>query len=213
MRYVYSEGVSGAKKSKKWLAIPLLGIVVGGYVIFNALSPAIPDPFQAVDAVARKLTRQQPVLDQNRLYIPLINVDVAIVEGETADSLEKGAWHRKPANGDPIDGGNFVLSAHLFNLGFTPDQTKQRSPFYRIDRLNEGDQLYVDYDGTRYAYSVTRRYDVDRTAVEIEKRSDDSKLTLYSCDLRGERIGREIIEAKPIGTVAWDNGKPKLKSL
>ncbi len=197
MRYVYSQGVSGAKKSKKWLVLPILGIVVGSYVIFNSLSPAIPNPFQPVDAVAVQLKQKQPVLNENRLYIPQINVDVSIVEGNTAASLDEGAWHRKPANGDPAGGGNFVLSAHRFNLGFTPDQTVQKSPFYRINKLTEGDQLYVDYEGTRYAYSVTKRYNVDRTAIEIEKRTEDDRLTLYSCDLRGEKNGREVIEAKP----------------
>ena len=215
MKYNYRSGVEETKKySKIWMILPIFGILVGIYVLLNALSPAISTPFDAPsDMVAKKLTQQQPQLDQNRLYIPQLNVDVAIVTGSTDAALELGAWHRMPENGDPKDGGNFVLSAHRFNLGMLPTQTRAKSPFYHIDKLKEGDELYVDYEGIRYAYSVTRSYKVSRTATEIEQRSDENKMTLYSCDLRGEKAGREVVEAKPIGTVAWDENGPKLKSL
>lgn len=138
---------------------------------------------------------------------------MAAVTGPTAATLELGAWHRNPENGNPKNGGNFVLSAHRFNLGMLPSQTRAKSPFYHIDLLKPGDQMYVDFEGIRYAYSVTKSYKVDRTAVEIEQRSSDSKMTLYSCDLRGEKAGREVVEAKPIGTIAWGNSGPKLKPL
>ncbi|MBC7746492.1 class E sortase [Pedobacter sp.] len=215
MKYNYRNGVGGLKKhSKIWIVFPILGILAGLYVLLNALSPAISTPFDTPsDTVAKKLTQQQPQLDQNRLYIPQINVDVAVVTGPTDASLELGAWHRKPENGDPKNGGNFVLSAHRFNLGILPSQTRAKSPFYHIDKLKEGDELYVDFEGVRYAYSVTRSYKVARTAIEIEQRTDENKMTLYSCDLRGEKAGREVVEAKPIGTVAWDENGPKLKSL
>lgn len=215
MKYVYHEGIQKDKKrSKIWWGVPVFGIVAGSYLLINTFAPTISTPFDApADATAKKLTAQKPVYTENRLYIPQINVDIAIVKGDTEAVLELGAWNRMPENGNPIEGGNYVLSAHRFNLGWTPTQTKIKSPFYRIDKLVEGDQIYVDYEGVRYAYSITKRYSVDRTATEIEQRSDESKLTLYSCDLRGEKAGREVIEATPIGTIAWSDGAPKLKSL
>lgn len=215
MKYNYQTGIEGNKKrSKAWVALPVLGLFAGGYLLLNSFAPAITMPFDGqTDVVAKRLTNQQPILDENRLYIPQINVDVEVVMGDSDAALELGAWHRKPENGNPVMGGNFVLSAHRFNLGMTPTQTRAKSPFYHIDKLKEGDQLYVDYEGTRYAYSVTKTYSVERTASEIEQRSEENKLTIYSCDLRGEKAGREVVEAKPIGTVAWTDGKPKLKSL
>lgn len=213
MTYNHRRGVETKKKgSKAWLLLPVFGLLGGLYVLANALSPGIATPFDApTDATAKKLTHAKPALGENRVYIPQINVDIAVVTGDTEAALERGAWHRKPENGDPKNGGNFVLSAHRFNLGFTPTQTRAKSPFYHIDKLSEGDQIYVDYEGTRYAYSVTKRYKVERTALEIEQRSEDAKLTLYSCDLRGEKAGREVVEAEPVGTVAWLDGAPKLK--
>lgn len=214
MMYNHRRGVEIKKKgSKAWVLLPIFGLFGGAYILLSALSPGISTPLDPPqDATAKKLTHSKPALNENRLYIPQINVDIAVVTGETDAALEQGAWHRKPENGNPKNGGNFVLSAHRFNFGFTPTQTRAKSPFYHIDKLSIGDQIYVDYEGTRYAYSVTKRYKVDRTATEIEQKSQDDKLTLYSCDLRGEKAGREVVEAKPVGTIAWTQGQPKLKA-
>jgi sortase A len=117
-----------------------------------------------------------------------------------------------PQNGDPVSGGNFVLAAHRFNLGLTPQQTRLKSPFYYIDKLGQGDDVYVDYQGVRYAYKVSKRYKVNADQVSIEARTADARLTMYSCDLGGPQKGREVVEALPVGTIAWLNGSPKLKA-
>lgn len=211
MTYHYREGATTKRKSKKWLVLLPGVLLVGGvYMLINALSPAAPVlDTRPRDATAQKLVKKEPGFEGNRLYIPQINVDVAIVEGGE-DALEKGAWWRNPANGNPAGGGNFVLSAHRFLLGMTPGETRAKSPFYHIDKLKVGDELFVDYKDKRYVYKVTKTYKVDRTATEIEAPSEDAKLTLYSCDLRGEKAGREVVEAEPAGTVAWTNGTPRI---
>lgn len=135
----------------------------------------------------------------DRLYIPEIGVDVAIIEGSDMSVLDLGAWHRQPQNGDPQKGGNFVLSAHRFSMGWTPQQSRAKSPFFRINALKVGDQFFVDFKGLRYVYKVARLYDVPRTATEIELPSSKPKLTLYSCGLRGETAGRTVVEAIPLG--------------
>jgi LPXTG-site transpeptidase (sortase) family protein len=214
MRYTYRSGVSKTKsRSKLWWAVPVLGLAIGGYMLINTLSPAISVLNGPVDATAKRLVAEKPTLDENRLYIPKINVDVAIVDinGNETAALERGAIHRAPDNGNPMDGGNFVLAAHRFQLGMTPEQTRKKSPFYHINQLQTGDQLYVDYQGTRYAYEVTSKKSVPKEATEIEQRTDDDQLTIYSCVLGGPEAGREVVFAKPIGTVAWDDGAPKLK--
>ncbi|MDN5274480.1 MAG: hypothetical protein JWP06_381 [Candidatus Saccharibacteria bacterium] len=175
-------------------SIIILGLVIGLYIIITALSPALVE----LPIVHRLISRPEPVnktvLD-DRLYIPQIGVNVAIVTGDTEDALTRGAWHRMPQNGDPEKGGNFVLSAHRFVMSWTPGQTVERSPFYNIDKLNIGDQLRVDYDGIRYTYAITKKYKVSPNQTDIEKTSVEPKLTLYSCTLRGSADGRDVIEA------------------
>lgn len=186
-----------------WLYISLLvvALLVGAYILLLAFAPALPN-FGWSENVQTTVNGTQPGARGNRLYIPQIGVDVAIVEGTDLSVLDKGAWHRQPQNGNPVTGGNFVLSAHRFSMGWTPQQTRAASPFYHIDQLKIGDQFFVDFKGARYAYAVSRLYSVPQTAVQIEAASAEPKLTLYSCDLRGAAAGRYVVEAKPLGKIA-----------
>lgn len=183
-------------KKQIWLLAAILLLIAGAYLLITTLAPVVPPASQPESLYSTK-TEQSIEIKENRLFIPAISVDVVINEG-TAEVLEKGAWHRKPENGNPEKGGNFVLSAHRFELGITPQQTQAESPFYHINRLQAGDKIFVDYNQKRHTYEVTKKYKVDRNAVHIEAPSVEPKMTLYSCDLRGEAAGREVIEAKQI---------------
>lgn len=191
--------IAKLKPSKKrlWLVVPILLLAAGVYILITTLAPNVP-PTPHSEATVQEFLATEPKAQENRLYVPQIGVDVAIIEGTSADALEKGAWHRWSERGDPEKGGNFILSAHRFRLGLTPQRTKARSPFYHIDKLKIGDTFYVDFEQKRYTYEITKKYKVNRNAVEIEAPSAEAKLTLYSCDLRGEAAGREVIEAKPL---------------
>ena len=136
-------------------------------------------------------------ITENRLYIPKININLPYsTGGETV--MENGAWWRAPDSGNPKDGGNFVLSAHRFIMGLTPQQTLRKSPFYNIDKLVVGDEITIDYEGERYVYQISKIFAVKPDAIEIENRTDQPQLTLYSCTLGGASDGREVIIAKPV---------------
>lgn len=214
MRYDHKKGVK-RYRNKFWLVLPVVLLIGGLYMLLNVFSPQVYFATQAPDTTAKKLTTEQPNLREDRLYVPKINVDVAIVDikGDEKAALEKGAIHRSPSSGNPRSGGNYVVAAHRFNLGYTPAQTHAKSPFYHIDRLSAGDAIYVDFAGTRYAYKVSERKTVAPSAVEIEKKTDDDQLTLYSCELSGPTSGREVVIAKPIGKVVWTNGQPRVQPL
>ncbi len=135
-------------------------------------------------------------ITENRLYIPKIDINLPYNTGG-AEVMEYGAWWRKPENGNPADGGNFVLSAHRFIMGLTPEQTLRKSPFYNIDRLQNGDEIIIDYSGRRYVYTISDIFEVKPEDVHIENRTDSSQLTLYSCTLGGAQDGRNVFIAKP----------------
>ena len=216
MRYHYHSGVKKKQSGKgMWVIFPIIALLGGGYMLVNTLAPSVEIFSEPADATAKRLVAQQPALSENRLYVPKVNIDVAIVDinGDEAAALEKGAVHRAAVNGNPKEGGNYVLAGHRFQLGLLPSQTRKKSPFYHIDQLQKGDQVYVDYEGTRYAYEITERKLVKPDAVEIEERTTESQLTIYSCELTGPKDGREVVIAKPVGTIAWVDGQPKLKTL
>lgn len=185
--------------------IILVLLLSGIYILLLSFAPSLTSQQitgRAPDATQKKLEQAPSPVTGDRLYIPQINVDVAIVTGTTEAALEKGAWHRHPENGDPVKGGNFVLSAHRFVMAFTPQGVAEKSPFYNIDKLNVGDKIFVDFQMKRYAYEIKRKYAVKPNAVEIENPSQDAKMTLYSCTLGGSADGRDVIEAVKLGEVS-----------
>jgi sortase A len=132
---------------------------------------------------------------RDRIQIAKINLEVPFYSNGGAELLEKGSWWRFPDRGNPEKGGNFILSAHRFTLGNSPGQTKTKSPFYNLHKLNEGDTIRVHFKNKWYDYKVTRLYSVQPNATEIEEPSNTPKLTLYTCTLKGSADGRMVIEA------------------
>lgn len=177
--------------------ISLLMFGIGLYLIILTFAPVFQPGivFGNPSAVAQN----EPRIGQNVLYIPKIGLEVPFLTGDER-VMEEGAWHRYPERGDPETGGNFILSAHRFIMKWTPTATMTSSPFYNVGKLNEGDEILVDYNGKRYTYVITKKYAVKPTDVEIEDpvkdRQADAKLTLYSCTLQGSGDGRDVFEAK-----------------
>ena len=174
-------------------------LIIGGlYTLVIAISPFISS--QTINpknnSTAQLISKTENKITKNRLYIPKIDINLPYLAGP-ASVMEHGAWWRKPENGNPKDGGNFVLSAHRFIMGMTPQQTLRKSPFYNINRLDIGDKIIVDYNGKRYEYLISGKRSVKPEAVEIEQRTAQPQLTLYSCTLGGANDGREVIIAKP----------------
>lgn len=185
--------------NKVLFLLSIVGLAGGIYLLVLVLTPNVPIlyPVQPIDP--RVLAAPQG----DKIYIPKIGVSVDLIEGN-ASALERGAWHRFPERGDPIEGGNFIVSAHRFSLGATPGQTRTKSPFYHIDKLVVGDQILVDYKGKRYGYEIIEEKSVKPSQVEIEaplKDNEEPKMTLYTCTLKGETDGREVFIAKFLGEV------------
>lgn len=209
MRYEYGKRIQ--KPKRWWIVLPAFAVLAGGYAFFSSLGPALPIYASAPEETVKKLTATKPALNENRLYVPKINIDLVAVDSNEA--LAQGATHRSPESGNPKDGGNYVLAAHRFQLGLTPQQTRSKSPFYHMDKLNADDDVYVDYGGIRYAYKVTERKLVDATTPDVEMKTDKDQLTLFSIELSGPGSTREVVIAKPTGTIVWQDGAPKLKTL
>lgn len=204
MKFQHRKGSKSSRSSSGVLKVVLavlsvLSLVGGLYLLLLVLTPNIPTLFPSEEINAKSL----PEPSGDKIYIPKIGVSVPLSsEGMTA--LEKGSWHRYPERGDPVQGGNFIVSAHRFSLGATPGQIRQKSPFYHIEKLSIGDQILVDFKGKRYGYQITEEKTVKPNQTEIEApitNASEARMTLYTCTLKGESDGREVFFAKPLGEV------------
>lgn len=129
---------------------------------------------------------------ENRLVIPIIGIDVEIVEGEDESALSRGAW-REPGTGVPGEDENTVISGHRFL--FRPPNNKT---FYLLDKLAIGDEIIIYWEGSEYDYLVTGNYEIEPEEVSILEKGEEQKLTLYTCAPLFSEDKRLVIEARPV---------------
>ena len=183
------------------LSISAMSLLGGGLYMLSLVAAPIAAPILTMKPIDVKAL-PSPEETGDRIVIPKIGVNIAYGKGEA--SLDSGAEWRMPGNGNPMDGGNFVIAAHRFSIQPTPLATIEKSPFYHIDKLADGDKVLIDYQGKRYGYEIKRKYTVKPTQIEIEARTTEPTLTLYSCGLEGAEGDRLVIEAKRLGEVALE---------
>lgn len=194
--YYNHQGKMGRKKPARKIIIVLISLLlIGAGVYILVLTQASNLPISS----SIDLNTADDKNDmRNRIQVEKMNIEVPYFKDNTPATLERGIWWRFPDRGNPEKGGNFILSAHRFYLGKTPQGTKARSPFYKLDTLSDGDKIKVFYEGKWYEYEVTKKYAVKPNATEIEAESAEPKLTLYTCSLQGSTDGRVVIEATPL---------------
>lgn len=193
-----TKSTSHASGWRRLLQISLVAILLFGlYVVYLQF---VPRHNALTEAQQVEFLGQHPVDSEShdQLLIPKIAVVAPIETGDWAVLDRNQVWHRFPERGNPADGGNTILAAHRYVFGWTPQQVSRASILYNINELSVGDSMYVDYKGSRYTYRVVRKETVAPDASNIEAQTTEPRLTLYSCTLRGERDGREVIIAEPV---------------
>ncbi|MBI4091094.1 MAG: class E sortase [Candidatus Komeilibacteria bacterium] len=126
---------------------------------------------------------------QNHLIIPRMGVDADVIHDDTDAALLKGLWHI-PGSAFPGQNGNIVISAHRW-LHKPPNPTT----FYSIDKIQVGDPIYYDYEGSRYEYKVTKHFIVNPEDVYILDQ-DENKLTLFTCTPLYSTKQRYVVNAE-----------------
>ena len=124
----------------------------------------------------------------NELIIPKIDVNSLIIEGNNESALSKGAWHL-PSTGSPIS-GNMVIGGHRFAY-LPPNNTT----FYNLDKLKNGDIIYVRWEGKLYEYRVIESTVVNPTDLSVEDITSKPTLTLFTCTPLWTSSMRLVIKA------------------
>lgn len=142
---------------------------------------------------------------KSRLLIPKIAVDVPIVWDVTPDydsqmaAMKNGvAWFNiKGASAQPGEVGNTVLSGHSSNDVF--DDGKYKFVFARLEQVKKGDTIYVNNDGVRYTYTVSRIRVVTPKQVDaLTEPTTKPLLTLITCTPLGTAQKRLLVTAEQI---------------
>jgi sortase A len=130
----------------------------------------------------------------DHLVIPAIGVDKYVVEGTGEGDLAQGPGHYV---GTPLPGqpGNAVIAGHRTTYG---------APFYRLNELTAGDQIYVtNTAGKTFVYRVVRQLLAEPSgpsATAVLADTGRAELTLTTCNPRFEAINRLVVVADLVTT-------------
>jgi sortase A len=140
-----------------------------------------------------------------KLIVPKINVDVPVVWNTTPDyntqmtAMQRGvAWFGiTGANSHPGQVGNTVLSGHSSND--ITDGGDYKFIFARLDHLEKGDSIFINYNSKRYTYTVTNKQVVSPTDVSaLVYKTDKPLLTLITCTPLGTSRNRLLVTAEQV---------------
>lgn len=121
-----------------------------------------------------------------RIVIPKIGLDSIVVHGVTPEALKLGPGHMEET---PLPGsrGNSVISGHRVTF---------KRPFFYLDLLEPGDPIIIYTTTAKYTYRVAEEKVVKPTDVSVIRPTDDTRLTLTTCNPRFSARTRLIIVAK-----------------
>jgi len=129
--------------------------------------------------------------------IPKINVNKAVVEGVGVEDLKKGPGHY-PSTPMPGQKGNAAIAGHRTTYGH---------PFYDLDALKPGDDIFVSTRQGKFQYKVDHSMNVDPHDVAVLDQTPDNRLTLTTCTPRFSAAQRLIVVSNLVGP-AFDAPPP-----
>ncbi len=170
-----------------------IGVAVGAILLL--LYPLYPAAqYQVQKKVAETVSHTEAlaaaptiVSTANRVVIPKIGVDTAVLEGSSLAVLNKldGVWHETGTQSN-----NLVLAGHRFK--YLPPNT---TTLYNLDKLQIGDTIIVDWYRVRYVYIVTESKIVAKSDIAIRNPTPTPTLTIYSCEEKNQ-AHRIVVTAK-----------------
>ena len=173
--------------------------VVGFFASFVSPGNVIPENIIVDESI------DIPVDSEPKLIIPKINVsapityDVSNDQASQLKAMENGvAWFGIPgASSKPGQVGNTVLSAHSTNNILETGDYKFL--FLHLPELKKGDTAYVNNDGVRYTYKVTKTEIVKPNQVDrLVYKTDVPVMTLITCVPIGTAENRLLVTAEQI---------------
>lgn len=213
----------GKLKPKHHLQSLLFGMSMGLVVLTIFMFGFFNERFIAPFISPSKTASSSPIiLDPNssskvgpepKLIIPKLNVEVPVVytvatneEKDIQKGLEEGVVHY-PTTPVPGQKGNVAVVGHSSNNIFNPG--KYKYVFTLLNKLQEGDTFFMNYNGQRYVYKIYKRQIVKPSDVWVlgPQTDKESTATLITCDPPGTNVNRlvlvgEQISPEPLKNVA-----------
>lgn len=208
---------SNRRVSKKYLSVlpPVMGLLpvafVLGFGYLQQLSNEVtynlsqnPSKVAAADAAYESQATSTNNISQ--ITINKIGVQAPVSydaqeENEAAfqELLQKGVVHYPNTALPGQAGGNVAIFGHSSGAAWAPGEYK--FVFSLLDKLEQGDKIYLDHQGKRHTYAVTDMRVVMPNEVSVLYHTGKSQLTLVTCYPVGTNQKRLIVNAKPLASL------------
>ena len=158
-------------------------------------------PASEIEAIDPTIT--QAVSAEPRLIIPKLNIDVPInfdiPISDVMSAMNHGVAHYRIAGASAFPGeiGNFVITGH--SAGDVYSSNPYKYIFSGLERLEDGDLIYVNYKSVRYTYRVIRKEVVEPSNVAaLVENTDKPLITLVTCTPLGTSRYRLLVTGEQI---------------
>lgn len=217
---IRKKATENAKKSRRRRhLIPIVaGIAVVLIILFLQYNRLIFAPIMAYvspgNAPASQIEAIDPTITQEvspdpRLIIPKLNIDVPIRFGVSLDqvmsAMNNGVAHYRIAGASAYPGeiGTFVITGH--SAGDVYSSNPYKFIFSGLERLEDGDLIYVNYNSVRYTYKVIKKEVVEPSNVAaLVSNTDKPLITLVTCTPLGTSRYRLLVTGEQISP-SYDN--------
>ncbi|MGH9124955.1 MAG: class E sortase [Acidimicrobiales bacterium] len=119
------------------------------------------------------------------MVIHKIGLDAYVVQGVEDSDLSEGPGHY-PGTPMPGEAGNVAIAGHRTTYG---------APFYDLNELTAGDQIFITTQAGTFLYVVDHSEVVDPTDVAVIDPTTTNLLTLTTCNPRYQATTRLIVVA------------------
>ena len=204
---------SAKKTRRKRHLIPILaGAAVVLLILFLQYNRLVFAPIMAYvspgNAPASEIEAIDPTITgavspDPRLIIPKLNVDVPVHVGisrsEVMSAMNNGVAHYRIAGASAYPGevGNLVITGHSAGDVYSSNQYKYI--FSGLERLEDGDLIYINYNSVRYTYRVVKKEVVEPSNVAaLVVDTNKPILTLVTCTPLGTSRYRLLVTAEQI---------------
>ena len=218
---IRKKATDNAKKSRKMRKfIPIFaGVAVALTILFLQYNRLIFAPIMAYvspgNAPASQIEALDPTITQTisadpRLIIPKLNIDVPIRFGVSLSgvmgAMNNGVVHYRinGASAYPGEIGNFIITGH--SAGDIYSSNPYKYIFSGLERLEDGDLIYVNYDSVRYTYQVVKKQVVEPSNVAaLVVTTDKPLITLVTCTPLGTSRYRLLVTGEQISPSYSEN--------
>lgn len=202
-----------SKKHRKFIPI-FAGVFTVLFVLFLQYNRLIFAPIMAYIAPGNsndtEITAIDPTITtaptaEPKLIIPKLNVDVPVhfnIANDTAtidNAMNHGVAQFKIPGADALPGqvGNLVISGH--SAGDIYSNNQYKFIFSGLERLQDNDLIYINYNSVRYTYKVTKKQTVEPTDVAaLVYPTSKPILTLITCTPLGSDRYRLLVTAEQV---------------